>query len=354
MKITILNSDSSKISPATEVKLLRAALLLAEEVVYAGNYSFLFNTDQLLSLPENIKYNFLEDIVKIAFKEVIIHEAMEKFIYGYRKYGSIKHKNKQQLLLYLRAKNGLDKILNMTTDKFRSLAEDVSIAELITLYSKDKKVIDPISLIFDFQDTKAAKNRIDSITAFYDMIGNLFFLDANVFQIAEPIKFDSIPKDFTYKKELNFLYAELATLPSTGKLSSEHFSIIRNNYLLETELFRFFFKQVEDLIYRLPYIDDIAEGISELFSTVIKTNPYFEKVKEENQLLKSLIENRTIVSYDKIYFCITSKENLMSMMEKLSIIDTRDKLYISEMVNRYADTITCFPFLILEEANNEH
>jgi|GEM_PF-3728875 len=355
MKITILNPDFSKTKEMTETKMLWTSLLLARQVYYAGGHTWILDMNNYFSsLEDRQKYLLMERIAPVIFKEKEILEMLPKFLEGYRKYYLIKHKNRDELLVFLKAKRGLDQILKMTLYKFNCVSKDFHLQELFPLVSsKSENGIYPLPFLYASNSTDLIKERIDLITRLFVMHDHMFLLNSSILENIHAVNFQKVTENFNEINSLHFLFGDLARLPSLELLNNEHFSVLRNNFLNDADVFSTVFKEVEETLLIAEYINETALLMGKLFKVFKDVAIFFNNVIENNQLLSELTNNGSINGYNKIYFAVTSKEYLLDIMEKSSIIDNRDKMYISQKINNYLDIKTICPFLIFEEGKNE-
>ncbi len=329
------------------------SLLLAEQIFYAGRLTtFLDIKNFLTSLNDKQKYFALENILPAVFieKEVLVNFPI--FMKYFRKYDSIKHKNRNELLTFLKAKKGLEKILEMAFYRIDCLLKEFHLDELLPLITKKLgNGIYPMTFLYASNSTDMIKERIDRITGLFEMKDNLFLINSNIFKDITAINIQKIPEKITEINNLHFMFGELTCLPSMELLSNEHFSILRNNYLNDADLFKIAFNELNDAIFHAKYEDENTILMSELFDIFKKGAAFFEEVNKNNQLLNNLINNGSIKDFNRIYFAVTSKEYLLEIMEKLSLIDNRDKMYISQNINNYINIKSLCPFLIFEEVN---
>ncbi len=333
--------------------MLWTSLLLAEQIFYAGRLTtFVDIKNFLTSLNDKQKYFGLETILPAVFIEKEVLENFPVFIKYFRKYDSIKHKNKNELLSFLKAKKGLEKILDMAFYRIDCLLKEFHLDELLPLVTKKLgDGIYPMTFLYASNSADMIKERIDRLTSLFEMKDNLFMINSDVFKNIPAINIQEIPEKITETNNPHFIFGELACLPSMELLSNQHFSILRNNYLHDADLFNIVFKKLNDTIFHSKYDVENAALMSELFDTFKQSSAYFDEVNKNNQLLSNLINNGSIKDSNKIYFAVTSKEYMLEIMEKLSLIENRDKLYISQNINNYINTKSICPFLIFEEVN---
>ncbi len=351
MKITILNPVCSQINEETESKMLWTSLLLADEIYYAAKGASIIALRNIFTeLPEKLKYTAFEHLARKLFSQEEVLDLLKKYLAWYHKYRSIKHKNKDQLLLFLEAKRGLDKLLSGVQENVNSLCKKYNFYELLPFVNKKLDcTIYPLPLIFHPRTPEEINKKITVLTDYLLLKGNMFLLGAEVFKALPAIKFGKVPEKFNKIDVPHFIYGEFIDLPSLESLSYDHFNVLRNIFLKEVEPILYVFKELEGAVQCASYLIETIKLIEQFYGANKNVIGFITDELNKNQFLNNLICNGTVKGNNRIYYAMTSKEFMIDIFQKLSFIDERDKLYLIQNLSSHIDVKTICQFFIFEE-----
>lgn len=346
MYLTVVNDNNSRIEIEEEAKLIWTSLLLADKVVAAGLSTAVFDwKDQMAAAPysEGI-FKLMEKMVPKLYNNQ--DDAMTAFKFYRKTYlelNSIKHKNHNQTLVYMRMLRGLNNFRKEMVRWSQSYAEMVKVKEILPYAAKENNTIE----LFYIPDEKT--ERVKKIASLISIDEYILIVNKNSINDIPSVNIEEAVSDDIQKDKLSYIYSEIADLPFLIEIPYEHFNIVRENFLAGSKVFRGVLAELKDIAAKAEYNCENLSGFKKTFDILKEHAAVYKKIESENLLLNQLNVSGGINHRVKISAALTSYGNFISLLEKQNILESRESLYVRAEVIRYKFLEGICPFLIAEE-----
>jgi len=350
MYLDVLNSDSSKTGIETEANLIRAALLMSDKIAVAGMCSFFLYLKEFInkkSLDE--KKKFLKNTVKRLYeKDPRIIDIFNDSVDLYLTLMKQKSKSIDATLAMMKLKPYIDKVQNDIIYFFDGVACVHKITDLqqfalyqrknITIIVKDDTLTKPNIFI-----TKTILKETDDILIF----------DSTVFGAAEHKELSNHDNGFAElfqnTSDPVFLFSEMLKMNVLRNPDYEHLKTLRQINISGTEPFRKALVHASEALRNTLFSEENMPSIRGLCDNVRCRAADFEKIERGNTLLETLLKAGTESKRLKISIAVTSFSNMIRMLERLEIINERERMYSSWELLNNINLSASMPFLIAEE-----
>ncbi len=349
MFIDVLNGKDSKIDIKTESDLIRLALLMSDRVGVAGKCSDCLNVNNYFvstQTKENLKY------LKFNVEQMLKHDPDLKrdFQRAFEDYTHLlnrKNKNKSEVLKMLNAKFYIDDFRRMGLDAYKQVAHEYKIEDIVPFSTTMDEIITVRFFGID------AENNVKLGINVLERMDSFIIFDKSNFE--EPVyagftdAADGFEEVFNNVSSPGFLSGGMVSTTIPHGLSFDHFKVIREGLISETEGFRNSLMQTKEILNRTKFSKENIRVFVERYNITKQQASAFEKIGNENFLLNKLSDSGKAAKSVKISFAVTSYSNLILILERLDIINKRETLYIREGISQLVDPAMSIAFLTAEE-----